>query len=85
VVAADPGSLFSFEVTVVVVPASRWTYEFQPEGNTTLVTETWTDRRPTWFARLAGVTMGIGDIRSHNERNMTVTLQKLAAVAERPT
>jgi hypothetical protein len=83
IVAADPGSRFAFDVTVVVVPASRWTYEFQPDADGTLVTETWTDRRPSWFAHLAGVTMGIDDIRTHNEKNMTTTLHNLADVAER--
>lgn len=79
--AADPPSTFAFEVNVFGVPASRWTYEFQPEGDATGVTETWTDRRPRWFARLAGATMGIAEIRAHNEANISATLANLAAVA----
>jgi hypothetical protein len=79
VVAADPGRTFAFEVKVVVVPAARWTYDFRPDGDGTVVTETWSDRRPHWFARLAGATMGIGDIRAHNLTNMETTLANLAA------
>lgn len=84
VVAADPGSVFAFEVTVAGIPASRWTYEIVPEGDAAAVTETWTDRRPRWFARLAGATMGIDDIRAHNEANIRATLSSLGTAAERP-
>lgn len=83
VVVADPGRVFAFDVSVVGIPASRWTYEFASDGDATVVTETWTDRRPRWFALLARVTMGIGDIRAHNQRNIEMTLANLAATAER--
>lgn len=83
VVAAEPGRRFSFDVRVVVIPASRWTYDLKPDGDATLVTETWSDHRPSWFARLAGATMGIDDIRAHNQRNIEATLANLAAAAER--
>jgi hypothetical protein len=82
VVAAEPGRRFAFDVRVVVIPASRWTYELNADGDATLVTETWSDHRPTWFARLAGATMGIDDVRGHNQRNIEATLANLAAVAE---
>jgi hypothetical protein len=83
VVAAEPGCRFAFDVRVVVIPASRWTYDLMPDGDATLVTETWSDHRPSWFARLAGATMGIDDIRAHNQRNIQATLANLAAAAER--
>lgn len=83
VVAADPGCTFAFDVSVAGIPASRWTYEFRPDGDATVVTETWTDRRPRWFALLAGATMGIDDIRAHNQENIRATLASLAAAAER--
>ena len=79
---ATPGQKFAFEVAVAGIPASRWTYEFQPDGNTTVVTETWTDRRPRWFAVLAGATMGIADIRAHNQQNIAATLANLKTAAE---
>jgi Polyketide cyclase / dehydrase and lipid transport len=83
VIAADPGSVFAFDVSVAGISASRWTYEFRPDGDATAVTETWKDHRPRWFALLAGATMGIDDIRAHNERNIRTTLGNLGAVAER--
>lgn len=82
VVAAEVGRTFAFEVDVVGIPASRWTYEFAPDGDETVVTETWTDRRPRWFALLAGVTMGISDIRAHNQVNIETTLARLTDAAE---
>lgn len=82
VVAAEPGVRFSFEVAVVVVPASRWTYDLRPDGDATIVTETWTDRRPRWLDVVAGATMGIDDIAEHNRENMRRTLDSLTAVAE---
>jgi hypothetical protein len=83
VVAAEPGSRFAFEVAVAGVPASRWTYDFRPDGDGAFVTETWQDRRPRWFALAAGATMGIKDIRGHNRLNMEQTLANLRVVAER--
>lgn len=49
------------------------------------MTETWTDRRPRWFALVAGATMGIGDIRAHNQENIRQTLASLARAAARST
>lgn len=83
VVAAEAGRRFAFDVAFAAIPASRWTYEFRPDGNATEVTETWTDRRPRWFAGLAGKTMGISDIRAHNLENIRKTLANLAVAAER--
>jgi Polyketide cyclase / dehydrase and lipid transport len=83
VVAADPGRTFAFDVSVAGILASRWSYEFRPDGDATMVTETWTDFRPTWFALLAGATMGIDDIRAHNQENIRATLGNLATAAER--
>jgi hypothetical protein len=84
VVEAERGRRFAFEVAVVVVPASRWTYDFEPDGEGTIVSETWIDRRPRWLDVLAGATMGIDDIREHNRENMRLTLDRLASAAEKP-
>src|SRR5687767_630723 len=46
VVAADPGRRFAFEVAFAGIPVARWSYEFAPGNGDTVVTETWTDRRP---------------------------------------
>lgn len=83
VVAADPGQRFAFDVAVGVVSASRWTYDFVPDVDETIVSETWTDRRPRWLDILAGATMGIDNIREHNRQNMRQTLAGLARAVER--
>ena len=85
VVAAEPGATFSFDVAVIGIPAAQWTYDFRSDGDATVVTETWKDRRPRWFALLAGATMGIEDIRAHNAENMKITLARLKAAAEPPS
>ena len=85
VVAADPARRFEFEVAFGPVPVSRWSYEFEPEGGATVVTETWTDRRPAWFSLLAAPVMGVGDIRGHHQQNIDKTLANLRAAAERPS
>ncbi len=84
VVTCEPGTAFAFDVDVLRIPASRWTYEFEPDDGATIVTETWTDRRPRWFARLAGATMGIDDIRAHNRNNIATTLANLAGATALP-
>lgn len=78
VVAAEPGRRFAFDVSVGPIPAARWSYAFESDGDATVVTETWTDHRPAWFARLAGTVMGIDDLGEHNRRNMETTLANLA-------
>ena len=83
VVAADPGRRFSFDVALAGITVARWTYDFAPDGGGTLVTETWNDRRPRWFAAMADPVMGIPDLRAHNEKNMRTTLENLRDVATR--
>lgn len=84
VVAADPGRKFAFEVRFGVVPISLWSYEFRPDGETTVVTETWTDRRPGLFSLFAKPVMGVDDVSAHNRENIQKTLASLKAAAERP-
>ncbi len=81
VVAADPGRRFAFDVAFAGIPVSRWSYEFAPDGGDTLVTETWTDRRPRLFAAGARPIMGIPHMRAYNEKNMRATLANLSEVA----
>ena len=80
---ADPGRKFSFDVAFGVIPISRWTYEFEAQGDVTVVTESWTDRRPGPFALLAAPVTGVSDIRAHHQQNIRTTLDNLAAAAER--
>lgn len=83
VVVADPGRCFAFDVAFAGVPVARWSYDFAPDGDETVVTETWMDRRPRLFAVAARPIMGIGDMRTHNEQNMQTTLANLRRVATR--
>lgn len=82
VVAAEPGSRFSFEVDLARLPISRWTYEFTPEGQGTRVRETWTDLRAGWMDRLGKPVRGVGDTRAHNHAGMEATLAALRRRAE---
>jgi hypothetical protein len=49
VTAADPGREFAFEIYFGPIPVAVWAYEFSPADDGVTVTETWTDRRPTWL------------------------------------
>jgi uncharacterized protein YndB with AHSA1/START domain len=82
VVTADPGVRFSFDVDLAGLPISRWTYEFQPEGQGTRVRESWVDRRPGWMDRFAKPLMGIPDREGHNRAGMEATLAALRRFAE---
>ena len=82
VVAADPGSRFSFEVDLPGLPISRWTYEFHPEGEGTRVRESWTDRRPPWMDRFGKLVRGVADTYGHNRAGMVATLAALRRHAE---
>lgn len=85
VVAADPARHFAFDVAFAGIPVARWSYEFTPDDAGTLVTETWNDRRPGWFARGARLVMGITDMRAHTEKNIRTTLANLSAAATSET
>lgn len=82
VVAAEPGSRFSFHVDLMGVPISRWTYEFLPEGQATRVRESWTDRRAGWMDRFGRPVRGVTDTRAHNRSGMEETLAALRRHAE---
>ena len=82
VVTAEPGQEFAFEVAFAGMPVSRWSYGFRPDGDGTVVTETWKDLRPGWFAHLAQPVMGVGDVRDHNRENIRKTLDNLKAATE---
>ena len=82
VVAAEPGSRFSFDVDLGGLPISRWTYEFLPEDQGTRVRESWTDRRPGWIDRFGKLVRGITDTHAHNRAGMEATLVALRGHAE---
>jgi uncharacterized protein YndB with AHSA1/START domain len=83
VVAAEPGRRFEFDVVFGGLPVSRWTYEFTADGDATLVTERWSDRRARWMVRVSPYVMGVRDRADHNREGMVATLAGLRRGAER--
>ena len=82
VVEAEPGRSFVFDVTAGPFNVSRWAYRITPNGDTSNVTETWTDRRNRLVTLLGKPLSGVSDRASHNRQGMEATLSRLAAVAE---
>lgn len=81
VTAAEPGRVFAFKVPGA--SGALWTYELTEQGDTTLVTESMVQRKPSpplirWFQRRAGVTDRAANLRAA----MTTTLDRVAAAAE---
>ena len=85
IVAADRGRELAWEVSAGPLPVSRWRYEFtpRPDGGTTVVEST-EDRRGRVLRWSSPWTIGIGDRRGENMKNMQVTLERLKAAAEAP-
>ncbi|MGV9318644.1 SRPBCC family protein [Streptomyces sp. NPDC003660] len=94
VTAAEPGRHFAFRVHAIGVgrprlrgPIATWEYRFEPEGEGTRVTETWTDDRRTWPDLAAGVfdrivTSG-STFADFQTRNIRATLRNLKRELER--
>ena len=82
VTAADKGSRFAFEVTFGPLRISIWDYSLTANGNSTTVTEEWTDKRPIWMKVGSGPVMGVFNRAAHNRQNMQRTLANLKAAAE---
>ena len=80
---AKPGEVFAFDVDFGPTPISHWSYVFTATPAGTRVTESWTDRRPTWMKLGGVVAMGVPDRVAHNRRNMETTLAELKAAAEK--
>jgi hypothetical protein len=85
VVTADRGREFSFSRTEPFAGTLEWRYRFVPEGSGTRVIESYTVTKPVtivgWF--LIGTLSGLKDRTGDLRRGMTVTLDRLAAVAEK--
>ncbi|MGW5639586.1 SRPBCC family protein [Streptomyces sp. NPDC003832] len=96
VTAAEPGRRFAFRVHAIGLgkprlpgPIASWEYRFEPAGEGTLVTETWTDDRRAWPTFVANafdrvVTSG-RTFADFQTRNIEVTLRNLKRELERET
>jgi len=86
VVTADRAREFAFSRTEPLAGTVEWRYQFIPEGAGTRVVESYTVTRPVtimgWFLidTLAGLHDRAGDLRA----GMATTLERLAAIAEKP-
>jgi hypothetical protein len=83
VTGCEPGRVFEFAVTSGPLEVANWRYEFEEAagaGGRCRVTESWVDKRKSWFAFVA---RAMGDHSAQNaERQMATTLENLAKAAE---
>jgi hypothetical protein len=82
VTANEPGQLFAFRVTAGPLAIARWTYRFQPDGDATVVTESFDDERNAVGRTVGRLATGVSDRVEHNRTTMEQTLERLAAAAE---
>jgi hypothetical protein len=85
VTVADPGRTFAFSRTEPFGGTVEWRYEFAPDGDGTLVTESYNATKPVsrfgWF--IIGTLFGRKDRRADLKAGMAQTLERLRQVAER--
>ncbi|MET0133651.1 MAG: SRPBCC family protein [Kibdelosporangium sp.] len=79
----EPGERFAFNVKSVGIPVSRWLYEITTTPGGCVVTESTWDRRPKWFEIVSRVATGVTDRATVNRHNITATLERLKAKAEK--
>lgn len=79
---AAPATQFGFHVAFGPIAVSHWRYDITPAGEGCRVTESTWDRRPRWFTAVGGLTTGVKERASHNQRSIEGTLRKLKARAE---
>lgn len=82
VVAANPGEVFAFRVSVKGFKVAEWRYTFTPTATGCTVEETWTDERGRLATMLGKPVSGVADRASHNRAGMEQTLDALKAAAE---
>jgi Polyketide cyclase / dehydrase and lipid transport len=84
VTVVEPGRQFSFARTEPLGGTVEWTYRFEPDGDGTLVTESYTvtkDLHPVgWF--IIGVVCARKDRRADLRAGMEQTLQRMCAAVE---
>ena len=87
VTVADPGRAFAFARTEPFGGTVEWRYDLAPNGDGTIVTESYTVTKPVsrigWF--IIGTLFGRKDRRTDLHRGMEQTLERLRQVAERET
>ncbi|HEX9682949.1 MAG TPA: SRPBCC family protein [Acidimicrobiales bacterium] len=80
---AEPGRLFSFDVSSLGLAVARWTYRIEPVGDERCtVTEEWADHRNRLVHVAGSLLTGVSDRAEHNRASMESTLGRLKQVAE---
>ena len=79
---AEPGRVFAFDVHSAGIPVAHWRYDLAAADAGCRVTESTWDRRPPWFAKVAGYLTGVHDRASANAEHITATLRRLKHRAE---
>lgn len=74
----DHDAAFAFRVTSLGLPVATWRYEIAPDGDGSLVTETWEDLRAGPMKAIGLIATGVRDRESHNRRTMALTLDAVA-------
>jgi hypothetical protein len=82
---ADPGKAFAFAVSVGPISVAEWRYDLASNGESTTVTETWTDRRNPILSLLGGVVTGVRDRADYTRTSINTTLAALKVAAEAQT
>jgi len=79
----DAPKKLSFGLMLLGKDWCDWIYEIEPTATGCRVTHSWDDHRKSWHDRLGKVVSGVSDRATHNRANMEVTLNNLAAAAEK--
>lgn len=79
----EPGRSFGFSVSSFGIPVAEWAYALEAGQGGCTVAESWADRRPGWFKRVASVVTGGGYADTADvAANIDATLAALKARAE---
>jgi len=85
VTAVEPGRRFAFARTEKFAGTVEWSYEFEPDGDATTVTESYRVTEPIspigWF--IIGTLFNRKNRRADIQQGMQQTLERLRAVAEK--
>jgi ligand-binding SRPBCC domain-containing protein len=82
VTAADPGRLFTFEVSSFGLRVAEWSYALAPDGDGCVLTEHVLDQRGRAMRLIGRVGTGVSDRMSHNREGMVRTLAAIKQTAE---
>ena len=78
----EPPKKLSFSLRVGGKEWCEWSYQIDAVEDGCVVTESWTDMRTKLQEKIGWLVSGVSDRASHNLKNMEVTLENLALLAE---